>query len=313
VIAVNGAQLVSEMPTWDGFLVPVLRVLSGGETLQARELHERVADEVGLSKEQRGEVIESGQQRYRNRIGWAVSSLTRAEALIRPRRATYEITEPGRQLLHDHPGRLDEGDLRQIPAYRNHVPATRASATNSAAIPATQDDTTLDPLEQIDAGAARLRADVAAQLIERLRAASPEFLEHAVLRLLVAMGYGGVEQRARRIGGSGDGGVDGVIDQDALGLARIYVQAKRYAADNVVGRPQIQGFVGALHGHQANQGVFITTSTFSREAGEYARSVNASVVLIDGARLADLMTKYGVGVQAVQTYTVFRVDEDYFE
>lgn len=163
------------------------------------------------------------------------------------------------------------------------------------------------------AGVARLRAEVAAQLLERLRAASPDFLEQSVLDVLVAMGYGGVEQRARRIGGSGDGGVDGVIDQDALGLARIYVQAKRYALDNVVGRPQIQGFVGALHGQQANQGIFITTSSFTRDAVDYARSVNASVVLIDGNRLAELMTKYGVGVQPVQTFTVVEVDEDYFE
>ncbi|MGH3852989.1 MAG: restriction endonuclease [Pseudonocardiaceae bacterium] len=159
----------------------------------------------------------------------------------------------------------------------------------------------------------RVRADVAAQLLDRLRAANPEFLEQSVLDVLVAMGYGGVEQRARRIGGSGDGGVDGVIDQDPLGLARIYVQAKRYAADNVVNRPQIQGFVGALHGQQASQGIFITTSGFTRDAIDYARSVNASVVLIDGDRLASLMITHGVGVQSVQTYTVVEIDEDYFE
>lgn len=127
------------------------------------------------------------------------------------------------------------------------------------------------------------------------------------------MGYGGVEQRARRIGGSGDGGVDGVIDQDPFGLARIYVQAKRYASDNIVGRPQVQGFVGALHGQQANQGIFITTSSFSREAIDYARTVNASVILIDGERLANLMIDRSVGVQAVQTYTIVKLDEDYFE
>ena len=171
----------------------------------------------------------------------------------------------------------------------------------------------LDPVEQIDAGIARLRAEVAAQLLERLRAATPDFLEQSVLGVLVAMGYGGVEQRARRIGGSGDGGVDGVIDQDPLGLARMYVQATRYASDNVVGRPQIQGFVGALHGQQASQGVFITTSSFSREAVDYARTVNASVILIDGERFASLMIDRRVGVQTVQTYTIVKLDEDYFE
>lgn len=301
------------MPTWDGFMVPVLRVLSDGEALSARDIHERAADVLGLTAEQRVEVIDSGQLRYRNRAGWALSSLTRAGALIRPRRATYAITDLGRQLLREHPDRLGEGDLREIPAYRNYVPATRGSITDSGTTASTPTESALDPLEQINAGVARLRADVSAQLVDRLRAARPDFLEQSVLDVLVAMGYGGVEQRARRIGGSGDGGVDGVIDQDALGLARIYVQAKRYAAENVVGRPQVQGFVGALHGHQASQGVFITTSSFTRDAVEYARSVNASVILIDGDRLADLMTKYGVGVQTVETYTVIEIDEDYFE
>ncbi len=305
-------QTVSEMPTWDGFLVPVLRVLRDGATLPARELHERVANDVQLTGDQRAETIDSGQLRYRNRVGWATSSLMRAEALIRPRRATYTITELGQQLLAQHPDGFGERELHQIPAYRDYQPATRTSAPSAgqAQLP---DETLLDPLEQINASVARLRTDVAAQLLERLRAASPDFLEQSVLDVLVAMGYGGVEQRARRIGGSGDGGVDGVIDQDALGLARIYVQAKRYANDNVVGRPQIQGFVGALHGQQANQGIFITTSSFSRDAIDYARSVSASVVLIDGDRLGELMTKYGVGVQPVQTFTVVEIDEDYFE
>jgi restriction system protein len=209
-------------------------------------------------------------------------------------------------------GPPDEVHLRQIPAYRDHVPARRSDVASIRS--STRDESsTLDPVEQIDAGIARLRAEVAAQLLERLRAASPDFLEQAVLDVLVAMGYGGVEQRARRIGGSGDGGVDGVIDQDPLGLARIYVQAKRYAAENSVGRPQVQGFVGALHGHQANQGVFITTSSFSREAIDYARSVNASVILVDGERFASLMIDRGVGVQAVQTFTIVKLDEDYFE
>jgi restriction system protein len=300
------------MPTWDGFLLPVLRVLQDGRTVSARDLQDQVADCVGLINAQRDEVLQSGQLRFRNRIGWAASSLARAGAVSRPRRGSYTITETGRRLLAEHPRSLDEVHLRQIPAYRDHVPARRSDVASIRS--STRDESsTLDPVEQIDAGIARLRAEVAAQLLERLRAASPDFLEQAVLDVLVAMGYGGVEQRARRIGGGGDGGVDGVIDQDPLGLARIYVQAKRYAAENSVGRPQVQGFVGALHGHQANQGVFITTSSFSRDAIDYARSVNASVILIDGERFASLMIDRGVGVQAVQTFTIVKLDEDYFE
>ncbi len=307
---VDDSRVVSAMPTWDGFLLTVLQVVRGGDTVQARELQDRVGDHVGLTQAQRDEVLESGQLRFRNRIGWAVSSLARAGALARPRRGTYTITEVGHRLLAEHPDRLEELHLRRIPAYRDHVPARRSAASSMST---EREQSILDPIEQIDAGIARVRADVAAQLLDHLRAASSDFLEQSVLDVLVAMGYGGVEQRARRIGGSGDGGVDGVIDQDPLGLARIYVQAKRYAADNIVGRPQVQGFVGALHGKQANQGVFITTSSFSAEAVEYARTVNASVILIDGDRLANLMIDRGVGVQAVQTYTLVKLDEDYFE
>lgn len=309
----DGAQTVSEMPTWDGFLLPILQVLRDGETVQARDVQDRVAEHVGLTEDQRGEVLDSGQLRFRNRIGWAVSSLARAGALARPRRGSYTVTDVGRRLLAEHPHRLDEVDLRQIPAYRDHVPVRRTNSFRVAPGEESERSSDLDPVEQIDAGIARLRGEVAAQLLERLRAASPDFLEQSVLDVLVAMGYGGFEQRARRIGGSGDGGVDGVIDQDPLGLARIYVQAKRYASDNIVGRPQVQGFVGALHGQQASQGIFITTSSFSREAIDYARSVNASVILIDGERFANLMIDRGVGVQAVQTYTIVKLDEDYFE
>jgi restriction system protein len=301
---------MTAMPTWEGFLTPVLRALGDGSTLAARALQDRVADAVGLSDAEREEQIDSGQPRFRNRIGWAASSLARAEAVVRPRRGTYVITSLGHELLERHPGGMTEADLLVVPAYRDYVPATKTS-TQPTVVEGAPDD--LDPMEQVAAGVTRLHDDVAAQLLTRLRAASPDFLEQSVLKVLVAMGYGGVEQSARRIGGSGDGGIDGVIDQDALGLARIYVQAKRYSADNVVGRPQIQGFVGALHGQQAHQGVFITTSSFSREAGEYARSVSASVILIDGERLAELMIKYSVGVQPIRTYTLVKLDEDFFE
>lgn len=155
--------------------------------------------------------------------------------------------------------------------------------------------------------------EVAADLLKRLREQDPSFLEQSVLDVLVAMGYGGTEQRATVLGGSGDGGVDGVIDQDPLGLERVYVQAKRYGKDNSVQRPDIQGFVGALHGVGANRGVFITTSRFSSGATEYAKGINTRVVLIDGQRLTELMIKYGVGVQQRQVFTVVEVDEDYFE
>ncbi|MCD2195076.1 restriction endonuclease [Actinomycetospora endophytica] len=305
-------DVVTEMPTWEGFLRPILTALEDGEPHLARELGDTAADIAGLTAEHRLETLNSGLTRYRDRAGWAMSALARAGAVDRPKRGTYVINKTGRMLLEAFPhGFTEKHLLQQTPGYPI---AGGAHGGAGPTPPVAGPGDPLNPREQIAAGVDRLHASVATDLLQRLRSVDPTFFETTVLALLVAMGYGGAdEDRARRIGGSGDGGVDGVIDQDPLGLGRIYVQAKRYASDNVVGRPQIQGFVGALHGQQASQGVFITTSSFTKEATEYARQVNASVVLIDGARLANLMIRYGVGVQVENTYTVVGVDEDFFE
>jgi restriction system protein len=302
----------SSMPTWEGFMVPILQVLSDGQQRSTRDMFSAVVDHVGLPQDQREEILASGQTRSYNRIGWALSDLARAEAITRPRRGQYVLTDSGRSLLAANSDGLTEKHLRQIPAYQAYVPPVRTQPGGAADL--TQEtDTELDPVEQIEQGVQRVHADVAAQLLKRLREQYPDFLEQSVLDVLVAMGYGGAEQRARRIGGTGDGGVDGVIDQDPLGLERIYVQAKRYAADNTVGRETIQAFVGALHGNNASRGVFITTSRFSPGAREYAAGINSRVILIDGERLAGLMIKYGIGIQTTHTYAVVELDEDYFE
>jgi restriction system protein len=299
--------------------------MSDGKERTNRELKAATADHVGLTELQRAEMLPTGKQtRADNRVGWALSFLTRAEALERPARGRHVITQAGRDLLAEHPAGLTEQHLRAIPAYVEYTPVVRnpraERGDNSDGVTgfesvtvAVEADTALDPVEQIESGISRLNADVASQLIARLRDQHPDFLEQAVLELLVAMGYGGAEGSARRIGGSGDGGVDGVIDQDALGLDQVYVQAKRYAADNTVARETIQAFVGALHGNQATRGVFITTSRFSQGAREYAAKVPSRVILIDGDRLAALMIKYRIGTQVARTYNVVEVDEDFFE
>ncbi|MGX6510105.1 restriction endonuclease [Rhodococcus sp. SJ-2] len=303
------------MPVWSGFLTPVLEVLADGATWRKRELHEAVADHVGLTAEQRAEALASGQSRFDNRIGWTLSGLFRAQLVDKPARATFTITDAGRALLAQHPDGITERTLKAIPAYQNYVPVVRnTSETEPGQVStAAQDESEADPLEQIESGITRLHSEVATDLLTRLRGQHPDFLEQSVLDVLVAMGYGGAEGKATRIGGSGDGGVDGVIDQDPLGLERIYVQAKRYAADNTVGRPEIQAFVGALHGVGAARGVFITTSSFTSGAREYAQNIGTRIILIDGQRLASLMIRYGVAVQTRQTFTVVEVDEDYFE
>jgi len=304
---------VSAMPVWSGFITPVLEVLTDGKIWRKRDLHTAVEDHLGLTAEQRAEVLPSGQERADNRIGWALSGLYRAKLVDKPARATFVITDAGRALLEAHPDGITEKTLKALPVYRDYTPL-RSSSSNVASATSTVDtDEDVDPLEQIEHGVERLHAEVSTDLLARLRGQDPAFLEQSVLDVLVAMGYGGTEGRATRIGGSGDGGVDGVIDQDPLGLERIYVQAKRYAAENTVGRPEIQAFVGALHGVGAARGVFITTSAFTSGAREYAQNIATRIILIDGVRLAELMIRYGVAVQTRQTFTVVEVDEDYFE
>lgn len=293
-----------EMPTWDGFMAATLRVLQNDGPTTRQELYERVAAGVGLSVDQKAELLPSGGPKYKNRIGWALTSLMKAALVERPVRATYAITEAGGSFLAGHPGPISEADLRAIPAYGD--PRKSKVADD---LP----ETSLDPIEQVDDGVTRINEKVGAELIERIRLQEPAFFEEAVVKLIVAMGYGGRDTRAVRTQLTNDAGIDGVIDQDVLGLSRVFVQAKRYASGNAVQRPEIQAFVGALHGKKANHGVFITTGRFSAGAVEYAQSIQDRVVLIDGQRLADLLVRYGVGVHTVRTIEIVEIDEDFFE
>lgn len=302
-------------PTWDQYMIPALHVLVDGQVRRSREILDRAADLLQLSEIDRAVLIPSGQEQWKNRGNWALSYLARAGAVERPSRGRYVITEVGRKLLEAHPDGMTEKDLRSVPGYDSPRLAQKPTVAPSPATPApvVEEHAELDPDEQIENGIARIHADVADQLLTRIQAQDPEFFEKAVLDLLMAMGYGGAEGSATRTQLSRDGGIDGIIDQDALGLSRIYVQAKRYAQENTVGRPAIQEFVGALAGNAANQGVFLTTSRFSADAQKYADQVQARVVLVDGAKLARLMIRYGVGVQVRRTVQIVDVDEDFFE
>lgn len=311
---------MNPVPTWDQYMAPSLKVLSDGEVHRARDVCDAAADLMGVSPEERLQTIPSGQLRFRNRGTWALSYLTRAGAADRPVRGQYRITDAGRTLLAQHPNGITEKDLRafvgnpdashadlalkSLEGTASHHPAPNSSSGSFVE---------LDPIEQIEMGIERIHATVAGELLARLHAGDPEFFEQAVLDLIIAMGYGGAEGTATRTQLSNDGGIDGIVDQDALGLSRIYVQAKRYALDSTIGRPEIRAFVGALHGAQANQGVFITTARFSSGARAYADSVPTRVVLIDGTRMATLMIRYSVGVQVKQTVQIVEVDEDFFE
>jgi restriction system protein len=235
--------------------------------------------------------------------------------LARPRRSVYQITERGRQVLTRHPDRVDNAVLEGFEEFRAFrardpdAPPPRRRPTSVA--PPPTDDSSATPEERAAAAYKELRAALASEVLDRVREQSPDFFEQVVLDVLQAIGYGGPrEDAAERLGRSGDGGLDGVIREDKLGLDLIYVQAKRWA--NTVGRPEIQQFVGALNGQRASKGVFLTTSSFSREAIEFADNVNPRVILVDGTEFAELMLDHDVGVTVATRYDIKRIDLDYF-
>ncbi|WP_217634101.1 restriction endonuclease [Raineyella antarctica] len=301
------------MPTWEEFMIPTLRVLNDGIVRTRRELCLLVAQDVHLTDDQMKEALSSGQFLYENRIGWGLSFLTNVGALVRPSRGNYTITDAGRQLLERFPLGVREQEIKALgddpsSPIRAYVATTSRSAQPAASPPA---PTSMTPTEQVQGGVARIHDEVASELLTRLQGKDPGFFEDAVVQLLLAMGYGGTTGSGSVTQLSNDGGIDGVIDQDVLGLSRVYVQAKRYAEGNVVQRPDVQAFVGALSG-KADRGVFITTSRFTDGARGYAERVPTRIILIDGKRLADLMIRYGVGVQVRETYNIVEIDEDFF-
>ena len=304
---------MSDMPTWEAFMTPTLRVLSDGVVRTRRDLRPLVGRECGLTEGQMKETLASGQPTYENRIGWGLSFLTNVGALTRPSRGNYTITDAGRYLLEKYPHGLLEREVNLLgedpsSPIRPYV-ATVTRKSNASEVPA--ETSALTPIEQVQNGVERIHGKVASELLQRLQDKEPAFFEEAVVKLLLAMGYGGANGSGSATQLTNDGGIDGVIDQDILGLSRVYIQAKRYADGNSVGRPEVQGFVGALHG-RADSGVFITTSHFSQGARDYVASSPTRIVLIDGKRLTDLMIQFGVGVQASETYAIVEIDEDFF-
>lgn len=290
-------------------MMPLLRLAADRREHQVREAVEHLADAFSLTKEERNEMLPSGTQPlFANRVGWARTYLKQAGLLETPRRGTFRITDRGLALLQEHPDRIDVKLLERYPeflAFRNRRRVTNADASIS------EGETRETPEDTLAAAYRQLRTDLEADLLDQVKASSPSFFEKLVIDLLVAMGYGGNRQDAgRAIGQSGDGGIDGMINEDRLGLDVIYVQAKRW--DSTVGRPEIQKFAGALQGQRARKGVFITTSNFSQEALDYATRIDSRIILIDGARLAKLMVDHNVGVSVVGAYEVKKIDSDYF-
>ncbi len=307
------------IPDYQTLMLPLLRLAGDNRHHRFRDAVETLADEFGLNTEERAELLPSGMQPvFDNRVGWARTYLKQAGLLQSPKRGQFQITETGQELLAEEPGEINIALLeRYAPfrAFRTRRRVKEADAKNggSPRKPSPVENHNHEtPEDALATAYQKLRNNLEYEILEQIKSASPAFFERLVIDLLVAMGYGGSRQDAgRAVGQSGDGGIDGIINEDRLGLDSIYVQAKRW--DSTVGRPEIQKFAGALQGQRAHKGVFLTTSSFSREAQEYAKHIASRIILIDGVRLAALMIDYNVGVSRIGFYEVKRIDSDYFE
>ena len=299
------------IPDYQSLMLPVLEVASKGET-SVPLAADAIADRVGLSQSEREELLPSGKQHLlHNRVHWAKFYLSKAGLLESPRRGRFVISAAGRKLLSNPPERLDTKYLLSVPAFHDFYKSGQAAELEEAA---TQPDTSKStPEEVIEAAYKTARAALQAELLDRILQNSPTFFEGLIVDLLVAMGYGGSHRNAAtQLGRTGDGGVDGVINEDVLGLDRVYVQAKRYGTGSSVGRPEVQAFIGSLVGLGASKGVFVTTSTFSTQATEFVSRIPQRVILIDGKRLTELMIEHGVGVRSSRAIEFKRLDEDFF-
>ena len=304
------------IPNYQTLMRPLLQLAADGKAHKLRDTVQILADQLHLTTSERNEILPSGTQSvFSNRVGWARSYLKQAGALVSPRRGYFCITERGQTLLQQCPSAISIATLSQFSEFQEFQNRRRPKESVQT-LPRLGFDSDVifdDTPEDILASAYRImRHNLEQEVLETVKEASPVFFERLVVDLLVKMGYGGNRQDAgHAIGKSGDGGIDGIINEDRLGLDVIYVQAKRW--DATVGRPDIQKFAGALQGQRARKGIFMTTSNFSREAKDYAQFIDTRIILIDGEKLAALMVEYNVGVSVVDHYAVKKIDTDYFE
>lgn len=302
------------IPDFQTLMLPVLREAANGE-VKIGDVVSRLADRFQLSPEERVELLPSGRQTtFANRVHWAKSYLGKGGLVRLTRRGHFEITDRGRLVLGSPPARIDIRFLAQFPefdAFRS--PSSDEGGLKSGSV-ITEAADTLTPDDQIRKAHEQIERLLAQELLERIVSATPEFFERLVVKLLTTMGYGGsVKEAGRALGRSGDNGVDGVIDEDALGLDRIYVQAKRYATGNNVGPGEIRDFFGALDQHKASKGLFVTTSSFTASAKNTASGLSKRIVLTDGENLTKLMIRYGVGCRTEDTLEIKRLDEEFFD
>lgn len=299
------------VPDFQSLMLPLLKFSADGEEHTMQEAREGLADMLGLSQDDLEERLPSGRQTtFANRVAWAKVYLTIRGALESPKRGSFHISDRGRKILLEGPDCISIKYLERFKEFQEFRQASNKSRTQK--VTHTHDDvSSTTPEETLEQAYQQLRDEVANELLHLIKSNTPEFFEKLVIHLIVSMGYGGsVKEAGKATRKTADEGIDGVIKEDRLGLETIYLQAKRWEA--VVGRPEIQKFVGALHGQRARKGVFITTSRFSKEAMDYVGQIDPKVVLIDGSDLVQLMIDHGVGVSSAALYEVKKVDTDFF-
>ena len=304
------------IPDYQSLMLPVLKSAEK-KAVHTQDVIKILAEQFSLTDEERNELLPSGKQRtFDNRVHWAKTYLKQAGLLSYPERGFFVATEEGRKVLKRSPDRIDNNFLRQYESFQEFRFRSRKETNDKNTPDAVEPTDTPDqtPDEVLRAAHSQINSALAAELLERVRNSSPQFFENLIVDLLLAMGYGGTsEDAARALGQSGDNGVDGVIDQDPLGVDQIYVQAKRYVEGNNVGAGAIRDFFGALNLKKAQKGIFFTTSTFSPSAKQTAKDLGMRIVLIDGVQLSKLMIRYSIGCRDEEVLYLKKVDDEFFE
>jgi restriction system protein len=301
---------MNELPKYNELMLPVLKVLQEKGAQSNHQLRDALIASLRIPEELLEQRLPSGNQRiFDGRLGWARTYLVQAGLITRPRRATVEITKEGRDLLQENPYTIDITILKRYESFKEFLGRNKEEQSGEEVFEKETSDKT--PEEQIEKGILQIRRDLQDEVLQRVKQLPPEGFEQLVLRLLVGMGYGGSMADVQGVARGADGGVDGVVNQDHLGLDRIYIQAKRW--EGSVGRPVIQNFAGALDLVGAKKGVIMTTATFSQPAHECVMTIkDKRIILVDGQRMSELMLKHGIGVSTKQTFVIQRMDEDFF-
>lgn len=309
-----------EQPTWDEYMLPELKFLADGNKHSRNELIEYASSYLGITDELKAEVISSGDSVYRNRGGWGLTYLKQSGLISSPKRAIFEITPLGREQLRLNPNALTVSDLEKYQGYNDFLKRSKTPKANGNNDDEAAKPTELTPEEMLEKAELQIKEKVCGELLDKIRTMSPSAFEHLVVQLLVAMGYGDKNDPkcGFAVGQSGDGGIDGVIKQDKLGIDTIYVQAKRYKFSNKVSPHDVRDFAGALMGTNAGnskRGIFITSSDFTEEGKQYVKGLDKSVkvILINGKELAEYMYQYGIGVSQSKVIVLNRIDNDYFD